>query len=451
MPSLTRRALLAGGAALAGAALLPSTAGASQTPHPWRGGRIWIVGAGSLSLHLQHAFGPIADLEPRLADSLADCTLATHDVALLAIRPPPAPLPDRAFSAELASTVQQLRDAGVLPVLLGLDAPGSFAEAWSGQLATHATAVGVPLVDLNTFDLSVDAARTAAGPAALAEGVVRRIGLYLPLRERGVPCLRTPLSLQSAACQRPMHAVAYVPDAAHDAPLPVLYLLHGAWGAWSDWSLANHEGLVDAALRHRMIVVCPDGLPFGWYLDSPLVPQSQVRTHLIEELLPLVDRTLPSNGVRSIGGLSMGGHGAFLLALTHEGLFRSASSMSGAIDICHVPKSRQITRLLGPYADNEAAWVAHSAARQLLARQDVARRLPMRLTCGTEDIWFQTNREVHEGLKKRDIEHIWEETPGAGHTWAYWTEQLPRHAAWHAPFLHAAAPPPPAPQSPESP
>lgn len=424
--SPTRRSLLTGGAALGLVALLPPPAWADQMPAPWRPGSVWIVGTGGLGIHLDAAFRAIEGVEPRVIASMDDCTFAANDILLLAIPPPEGPDRISAWTRRHVERVNAVKRGGGVPFLLTL--------LGSEEQQGVSDATGATLIALDRMSQSVDAAQVEASPLELARGIVRRVGLTLPLRDRNVGCLRTPLGLMSASCGRPMRAVAYVPDA--DGPLPVLYLLHGAWGAFSDWSLAAHDALCAAAIAHRVILVCPEGLPFGWYLDSPRVPENQIRTHLIDELIPYVQANLPASEVRSIGGLSMGGHGALLLSLTHPGTFQAASSMSGAVDICHVPKSKQITRLLGAYADHEAAWVAHSAARQLIERAEVAAKLPMRLTCGTDDIWFQTNLEVHEGLEKRGIAHVWEAAPGAGHTWDYWIAQLPLHVAWHASILH---------------
>jgi len=438
MRALSRRHLLAllGASGLVTALPWSGRAWATQTPAPWTGGAAWIVGTGSLALHLQAALAPIENLQARIADTMAHCGAGRNDVVLRWVEPPQAPVAPRIFGEQLLDEVEQLRDAGATPILLGADVEDG-AQAWSLMLSALADKAGVPLIDLNTVSVDPDAARVQSGPAGLARGIVRRLGLLLPLREAGAPSQLRPIGLRSPSCDKVMPALAYVPDQVPAGGLPVLYLLHGAWGRYSDWSLAAHEQLLALAAEHRLILVLPHGEPFGWYLDSPLVADSQIRTHLIDELVPHVDATLPTSKTRAIGGLSMGGHGAVLLALQHPGLFQAASSMSGAIDITHVPKSKQITRLLGPFSENEARWVAHSASRQLSARVDVARQLPLRLTCGTADIWFQTNREVHDKLERLSVPHVWKATEGAGHTWAYWLEQLPEHVAWHATHLHA--------------
>ena len=431
MPTAPRRHVLSLLGAGVGMMALPALSWAGDS---WRG-TLWIVGAGAFGEDVARAMVLVANLQARPVASASDATIAGGDVVLLQVSAPtgtPAQL-----ATEIGNRVASIRERGAHPVLLGARVDGAAAEAWSIALTALADELGAPLIDRSALHLAVDAPRATAGPLGEASAVVRRLGLYFPLREYGARSVRMPVGLHSSACAKTMPAVAYVPDDVPKGGLPVLYLLHGAWGAFSDWSLAAHERLLDLAARHRVILVCPHGEPFGWYLDSPQVAESQIRTHLIDELVPHVDKTLPTNGRRSVGGLSMGGHGAVLLSLQHPGTFRSASSMSGAIDITHVPKSKQITRLLGPFSSNEAAWVAHSAARQLAAKVDLARTLPLRLTCGTADIWYQTNLELHERLQRLSVPHVWDATEGAGHTWAYWLAQLPEHVAWHAGHLHA--------------
>ena len=70
--------------------------------------------------------------------------------------------------------------------------------------------------------------------------------------------------------------------------------------------------------------------------------------HIIEDVVSYVDdnfRTVPRREGRAISGLSMGGFGAFSLALRHPDMFVSMGSTSGAISHARAAAlSRVITR-----------------------------------------------------------------------------------------------------------
>jgi S-formylglutathione hydrolase FrmB len=247
------------------------------------------------------------------------------------------------------------------------------------------------------------------------------------------------VDLTSPALGRPSTFLAYVPQdaAAPHALLPVVYLLHGATGRWTDWSEHAHRALQALAHRLRLVVVTPDGGTGdddGWYLDA--TPGKGYRSHLLGEVLPAVEGALPVAPVRGIAGLSMGGHGAVTLALTNPGLFRSASSMSGVLDLTHARERPALQQRLGTYEDQPARWEEHSALHLVEAHPEVARGLPLLITVGASDHWAPVNRTFHQALNRLGVDHTFEETPG-GHDWPYWSAQLERHLAWHAARLRA--------------
>lgn len=220
---------------------------------------------------------------------------------------------------------------------------------------------------------------------------------------------------------------------------PVLYLLHGAWGSHDDWRVNARPILEDLAERYGVIIVTPDADPFGWYLDSPVDAHSQIETWFIHELIPHVEGAagLPvMRGAehRSIAGLSMGGHGAFVLALRNPGTFTSTSSMSGILDITTHPKDWELPARLGALdRDNRKRWEEHSATLLLRVRPEPG--LPLLFTVTTEDTAATAeNQALHAELVRRDVAHEYLEEPG-GHTWAYWTSIIDEHVAFHAEYL----------------
>ena len=61
------------------------------------------------------------------------------------------------------------------------------------------------------------------------------------------------------------------------------------------------------ATEYGTIIVCPDGLK-SWYIDSPMLADSQMESFFINELIPCIDsrfRTLPERDMRAITGLKV--------------------------------------------------------------------------------------------------------------------------------------------------
>ena len=139
---------------------------------------------------------------------------------------------------------------------------------------------------------------------------------------------------------------------------PTVYLLHGAGGDHRQW-IQMVPDLQALASRYDFIIVCPDGGFTSWYLDSPVDPTYLYETYVADELVQEIDRryrTIASAQGRAISGLSMGGHGAFYLAIRHQDTYGAAGSMSGGLDIRPFPKNWDLPLRLGEQQDNWENW-----------------------------------------------------------------------------------------------
>ncbi len=198
-----------------------------------------------------------------------------------------------------------------------------------------------------------------------------------------------------------------------DTRYPVLYLLHGAYGSYRDWP--EKTALLDYAAGRPLLIVCPDGGEFGWYVDSP--PNNNYETFLTQELIADVEArfpALPKREARGICGLSMGGHGALSLAAKHPELFCSASAMSGILCLTNHPGKWHLDDRFGPLNEqNDARWRAHSVA-DLVDRFTTA-GIALYFDVGTSDATgaVADNRLVHERLANRGIAHTYAEFEGA--------------------------------------
>ncbi len=155
--------------------------------------------------------------------------------------------------------------------------------------------------------------------------------------------------LQSDALYR-----IYLPGRALEGkPCPLLIMLHGYGGNHiSDWTQSDIVKMF--ADRYGMIVVWVNGniLAWGesvpsWYINSPAVPSGQMEDYIMQELIPHIESKYICNGTRFIGGISMGGFGAFYLAIHYPCMFKAAASFSAIYSLYKYRHIDALKKLVG--------------------------------------------------------------------------------------------------------
>ncbi len=257
----------------------------------------------------------------------------------------------------------------------------------------------------------------------------------------------------SNVCAAKMSYYAFVPQESKEAvPYPVLYLLHGAFDNYTAWRDHAENIICELVSEYRIIIVTPEGRSFGWYANSRFAKNNQIESCFLHELIPDVEKEFHTNGLCSIAGLSMGGHGAFVLCLRNPKVFLSVSSMSGILDITRHKNQWHLAEVFGPCEGGCVAdWERHSALKLIERSADYIHSLPMLITVSKDDqLSIDENRLVHKQLEKMNVEHLYYESTG-GHDWAYWTSQLPLHVSFHACWLKSIRPPADSPPRPKDP
>lgn len=121
-------------------------------------------------------------------------------------------------------------------------------------------------------------------------------------------------------------------------PRPVLYLLNGAGGGEDS---ATWDNKAPDALRFLadkdVNVVQPIGGAWSYYADwrapDPVLGVNKWETFFTEELPPVVDGALGTNGLNAIAGLSTSGTSVLNLPIAAPGLYKSAAAYSGCAQI----------------------------------------------------------------------------------------------------------------------
>jgi putative tributyrin esterase len=218
-----------------------------------------------------------------------------------------------------------------------------------------------------------------------------------------------------------------------------LYLLHGHSDdhtAWQRWTSIERY-----AENLNLAVVMP-AVHLSFYND---MAYGQKYWQFISEEVPLVVRDLFSlSAARSdnfVAGLSMGGYGAFKLALAHPDRYTAAASLSGAVDINEVVKVKK-------HDPENQAWIEEmhtvfgdlgkvpGSKHDLFALAKKATKAPVKprlyQCCGTEDDLYPDNVRFRDAVSKLPLDLTYEEGPGE-HNWAYWDKMIQSVLAWMFP------------------
>ena len=205
--------------------------------------------------------------------------------------------------------------------------------------------------------------------------------------------------------------------------IPTAFVLHGAGGCYSNW--ARRMDLQSLANNTGFRIICPDGFSSGWYIDNADKSKMQWMTFFETELYPLMNKEYGLDPQKTfITGLSMGGHGAMTIFLSHSEWFRSGGSMSGVLDI----RGRErLAGMLGAYSLDDHVLYDHSAIGMIDAIKGTDKFCIV--TCGTEDSLIGSSRRFEQACLDAGVKVISMYSPGK-HDWKYWPFILEYHLDW---------------------
>ncbi len=215
---------------------------------------------------------------------------------------------------------------------------------------------------------------------------------------------------------------------------PTLWLLHGLSDDHTIWLRRTSIERYVAPLG--LAVVMP-AVGRSFYAD--MVTGPRYWTFISQELPALARQFFPLSPRREdnfVAGLSMGGYGAFKLALAHPDRYAAGASLSGALDIAGrlaaggmEERHAEMRRIFGDFDQLPAS--SHDLIH--LATQLVKSGKPrpaLYQACGKEDFLYDQNQTFRKHAKKIGLQVKYEEDAGYGHDWGYWDLTIQRVLKW---------------------
>ncbi len=213
---------------------------------------------------------------------------------------------------------------------------------------------------------------------------------------------------------------------------PVLYLLHGHSDDHTIW---QRRTSIERYVAELGLAVVMPGVHRSYYTD--MARGLPYWTFVSEELPQIVQRFFRVSNRRAdtfVAGLSMGGYGAFKLALRQPERFAAAASLSGALDIAPLQELYAAAKgtTMGLAFGEPGAVRGTEDDLLFMAEKLVENGSPAPLLyqcCGTEDFLYENNLVFRDRALALGLPLTYEEGPGE-HEWGYWDQQIQRVLAW---------------------
>lgn len=211
----------------------------------------------------------------------------------------------------------------------------------------------------------------------------------------------------------------------------VLYLLHGMSDDHSIW--LRRTSIERYAAAWPLAVVMP-AVNRSCYAD--MAHGAAYWTFVSEELPRIVQSFFKVSAdprKTFVAGLSMGGFGAFKLALEHPERFAAAASLSGCLDMRALTARREVLsaeeceNIFGPHGPAEGSIDDLPA---LAGRSAAHSRVRFYQCCGTGDFLYQDNLVFRDQALRQGLNLLYEEHAGQTHEWGYWDRQIERVLRW---------------------
>ena len=217
--------------------------------------------------------------------------------------------------------------------------------------------------------------------------------------------------------------------------LKTLYLLHGYGNNYTCWQ--SYTSIQRYAERYELTIIMAD---FGksFYTNFSNVDNYfQYWDFASSEMIEISRNIFPNLSHKRedtfVAGISMGGFGAFKLALNCPEKFSYAGSLSGALDLQDLmskfpDRKAEYSLLLDENmtikkTQNDLEFVAEKINDLNLPKPKLYQY------CGKNDFLYKQNLKFNHFMTQKGFDITYSEDDGT-HSWDYWDKELERFLAW---------------------
>ena len=205
-----------------------------------------------------------------------------------------------------------------------------------------------------------------------------------------------------------------------DAKYPLLYLFHGYGNNQLQWTSYTN---IELFAEERQIAVVMIAAENKCYVNHP---KDRFFDFIEEELPDFMTGMFPVSGRKEdtyVAGLSMGGYGALMHGLSRSDRYQAIGAFSAAVGInprrSDILDREDVQELL---PEDDLYKVAEKAVPNGVPK--------IYMSCGETDTLLETDKKFYQYLKDLGADIIWSQTPGYGHMWRFWNEEIERFLDW---------------------
>lgn len=225
-----------------------------------------------------------------------------------------------------------------------------------------------------------------------------------------------------------------VPQDCELSRIPVVLLLHGHTSNCTDWEMKTTVSRMCGI--KEFAAVMPSGCN-SFYTD--MVHGERYGAFIGEEVPELARRWFGFSQEREknmVAGLSMGGYGAFKLALRNPQRYAYAASFSGVLDLAQLASEQSpgstfydlFRNIFGE--DMHIRNTEHDLLHVLETFQGRADTLPkLYQYCGRADFLYGENQTFLKKARELGVDITYAEN-GGGHEWPEWNDQMAAFIDW---------------------
>ena len=212
-----------------------------------------------------------------------------------------------------------------------------------------------------------------------------------------------------------------------------LYLLHGLSDDHTAWVRRTS---IERYVAPLGIAVVMPAVHRSFYTD--MAYGGKYETFVAEELPRLARSFFPLSDAREdtyVAGQSMGGYGAFKLALNYPENYCAAASLSGALELSSAvedPNDDMRQDFVNIFGSNPSIkGTRHQLRFAAKKLKSEGRDIPRLYQCwGDEDFLVEGNTAFRDFALREELPLTWQVDPGYGHTWDYWDLRIQTVLEW---------------------